>query len=159
MPSESLSTANYAAVIRDLRAKRDELDRAIAFLESVSGLAAVAPVSPTTQQSAVPEQTAAMARPELAGLSQADACIWLLRKTGFPMTTRQIAEGLADAGYKTNATDPINNVSACLHHRSKGKADVVRDGKVWRLAEDKEPRLPSKAPTSLNGAEHHTPIV
>ncbi|CCB64455.1 conserved protein of unknown function [Hyphomicrobium sp. MC1] len=36
MGTESISTANYAAVIADLRAKRDELDRTINMLEAMA---------------------------------------------------------------------------------------------------------------------------
>ena len=38
MQNEQISTANYAAVIADLRAKRDELDRTIRMLEAMSQL-------------------------------------------------------------------------------------------------------------------------
>jgi hypothetical protein len=55
---------------------------------------------------------------------------------------------LADAGFKTNSQDPVNNVSAALHHRAKSKGDVVRDGKHWRLVE-------AKAAEALNGSAEH----
>ena len=149
MPTESLSTADYAAVINDLRAKCAEIQRTIAFLEALSGVrAAPAPSVPQEQQR--PSVTVA-ASPGLAGLGQADACVWLLRKTGKPMTTREIADGLAAAGFKTLSTEPVNNVSAAMHHRSKRKGDVARDGKHWRLVTGKPAN--GEAMATLNGAE------
>lgn len=68
------------------------------------------------------------------------------------MTTREIADGLAAAGFKSASADPVNNVSAAMHHRSKRKGDVARDGKHWRLVTGKP--LNGEATAALIGGEH-----
>lgn len=136
MGSDSLSTANYAAVVADLRAKRDEIDRTIAFLEALGGVSklvakvedkvAVAPRPPTNQ--------AAHETP-IQQLAMGDASIAVLRAMSRPLTSREIMESLQRRGYDfKNAANPVNNVNSALAHRAKVRGDVARHGtRYWSL--------------------------
>jgi hypothetical protein len=155
MAHESPSTANYAAVIKDLRAKRDELDRAIAILESLSLL----PVTETARV-AVHVPAPSMRRPSLVDYARAieessahasgnngigEACVRVLSEAGIALTTREVTERLGRSGFKFNTKNPVNNVWSALSNRSKTKKDIRRIGEGWLFLRDTKAPEPHAA--------------
>lgn len=128
MSNDAQPTASvYAAVIEDLRAKRDKIDQIIADLVELEAKSTNVPTKSATPLPKVKPPK------EVAGMLPGDACVWLLREKGVPMTNREISDGLSAIGYKKiKATD---NVNSALRHRQANKHDVVRDGKTWRYVE------------------------
>src|SRR5436190_23430785 len=104
MSNESLSTtsstAYYAAVIKDLRAKRDELDRLIVGLEKMISRTSPASMSPYAPPAASPSPT---------GIGE--ACVHVLRRATAPMTTREVMEGVLADGFQINSDNPVNNIN------------------------------------------------
>ncbi len=142
MPSENISTANYAAVVADLRTKRDELDRVISLLE------AMAQINPASQETAAPKATVAASpqttpsvssphadikRSNVVGTGIGEKCMTILRDhgNGQPMSTRQVTDILLQSGFELNTKSPPNNVWSALSHRAKVSRDVERAGNKW----------------------------
>jgi len=150
MSNDALSTASFAAALKELRAQRAKIDRAIEALEEVMGLVAM---------DAAPSVTRAKMPRELASAPIGEASMWMLSQRGqeAPMTNREIADGLVAAGYKKKAE--VENINAALHHRHDTKGDVVRRNARWHLvmeARAAETAVVATAPPgSLNGAAEH----
>jgi len=143
MGTESVSTANYAAVIADLRAKRDELDRTINMLE------AMAQVSSPAQQVNKPSRPLFVMRdtdegptgqfvpsmPTGGNTGIGEAVVKVLRENPErSLSTREVTDLLLKSGFPQATENPVNNVWSALSHRMKVKGDVVREGKNWRFA-------------------------
>jgi hypothetical protein len=129
MPSESLSTANYAAVIKDLRAKRDDLDRTIKMLEVMAGI-------PANQPQEVAPPVIKRERLTTASMGLGDACARVLEMArGMALNTREVYAALMKDGFEFSSDNPINNVFSALNHRTKA-GDVEKAGRGrWRYAE------------------------
>jgi hypothetical protein len=122
MSNDALSTANYAAVINDLLAKREEIDRTIALLRAL-GKASVPDEAPApTRKLKLP--------PELVGVETGEASACMLRERAVPMTNREIVDELTALGYKK--AKKTDNVNSALRYRADHEKDVVREGKYWR---------------------------
>jgi hypothetical protein len=142
MRNDQISTANYAAVIADLRVKRDELDRTIRMLETMAQLGTPPVVQSAPAAVSVPERasTVSVQRPWLprpqAGRSNGigEECTKILRENASkgPLSTRQVTDLLLGSGFKLEAKTPANNVHSALNHRSKVSGDVERVGSNWR---------------------------
>jgi hypothetical protein len=144
MSSDALSTS--AAALKELRAQRAAIDRAIAALEAlVGGGEAV---------EAVPPAVKVKCPRELAQLDTGDASVWMLREKRAPMTNRQIADALAAMGYKRKSTE---QVSAALNHRAKHskKNDIKRSGQCWIYIDNTQPGTADGSLEQLNGAASH----
>jgi hypothetical protein len=170
MSESHLSTANYAAVIADLRAKRDELDRTIAMLEAMVKLsqptqadnASRQPSDDSRKQSA---QTLAQNPPTRASrrvgainTGIGDAVAQVLMEQSRPLTTREVTDALAKTGFPLNMANPLNNVWSALDHRSKIRGDVIREGKAWRWNRPQDKGGLTTSLSSLNGM-HTTSAV
>lgn len=168
MPSESLSTANYTAVINDLREKRAEIDRrgaeidrAIALLETmVCGEAAdIGPLrAPLVQEDQsvpgdAPDDDKAASPLLAANIGLGEACLHVLRETKGSLSTREVTTTLEQSGYQFGTKNPVNNVWSSLNYRAKQARDVVRIGKLWRYAPrgEKDPRSDAE----MNGVGQH----
>ena len=146
MPSESSSTANYEAVIADLRAKREELDRTIATLELMAGTRRASPALPPTSQDATkmpPIQPRLRVSPPAAALPSGqgigEAVAAILRRERAELTTRAVTDLLIQSGFKINTKNPFNNVWSALRHRAKVTKDIQQHEKVWRWIGDRTP--------------------
>jgi hypothetical protein len=175
MPSDSQSTANYAAVILDLKAKRDELNRAISVLEAMTsqppqeGRVAVGDLEPdSTRLTVAKAREVAEARSRrakeliptpLPSLGIGDACVHILRtRDGALLSTRQVTNLLLGGGFELNVLNPINNVWSALAHRARTKGDVERIGRNWRYADPEKPQASDAVEVErphLNGATPH----
>jgi hypothetical protein len=157
----TVTTADYAAVIADLRAKRDEISRTIAMLEAMSqmpsdnrGPASEAhrPISPPpTYRPAEPKAP----QPNASGNNGiGDACARIVLAQDGELTTRQVMEQLIASGFELDdRKNPANNVWSALSHRVKVAGDIEKVGKNWRAVR------PSKGAqetvTPMNGARHY----
>ncbi|AGK57302.1 hypothetical protein HYPDE_28113 [Hyphomicrobium denitrificans 1NES1] len=143
MSTDSMSTANYAAVIADLRAKRDELERTISMLEAMaqlapSGTAAVSqPVRPVFVMDATADAPLGhfVSPPATGNTGIGDAVARILKDNqGRALSTREVTDLLLRSGFPQTTENPVNNVWSALSHRMKTKGDVAREGKNWRFA-------------------------
>lgn len=140
MTAENQGSNPYAAVLADLRAKRDEIDNTIKVLESLSGLqlfAATTAIAATGYHNA-PEEADDNALGEGAfhGMSIVDAAKKLLairqRKMGNPEIARELAAG----GLVMNSADPVNTVGSVLTRRFNQVGDIVKVARgTWGLKE------------------------
>jgi hypothetical protein len=157
MSTETISTANYAAVIADLRAKRAELDRTISMLEAMANLpqssqsvtlthARTSDVftGPIIGTTSMPDHVGSGTGSN-NGIGEAVANI-LKAHPGRALSTREVTDLLLQSGFPQQTENPINNVWSALSHRSKVKKDVIREGKNWRFA-----RIEKSASTLTGG--------
>lgn len=173
MSEAHLSTANYSAVIADLRAKRDELDRTIALLEAMAGISAPAkteelaprvrqpdPLAPPKQSA--PEPRSKDASPTAPSLGIGEVCAKVLRDAQGALSTREVTDRVLATGFEINTANPINNVWSALSHRMKVSKDIARSGRDWvfvayhkerSLGEDQR-EMAGRAPSNGSGYGH-----
>ncbi len=157
MTDSHVSTANYSAVIADLRIKRAELDRTIAMLEAMANLGTVVqsePKAPMPVREVVRFPIAAaievVPAPSGGNTGIGEACVQILMDVGSALSTREITDMLGKTGFPLTMANPSNNVWSALNHRAKIRGDVVREGRNWRYfrGQEKSPETPV-----LNGAD------
>lgn len=169
MPSESISTANYLAVIEDLCAKRAELDRTIAMLRALAGIvdtSASATVAAPRDSVPKPDTVVVVApvvQPKTihnasGNTGIGDACARILRDhdAAGPLSTRQVLDLLVRSGFELNATNPINNVWSALDNRTKAKKDIRKIGRNWRYVGSEKPISTETVAAIPNGLAPHT---
>lgn len=138
MTSENEEPSPYAAVLADLRAKRDRIDNTIRVLEELSGLK-LADMGGNAQyaqrnQDAAPsiEETAGM----FLGMSIVDASKKLLALRKRTMGNVEIAKELQVGGLVLTSADPVNVIGSVLTRRFNNVGDVVKVGRgIWGLKE------------------------
>lgn len=155
MRNEKLSTANYTAVIADLRSKRDELDRVIETLEAMSQVnvrlsPSDAPIASSDDSSSPKPKFVYVNHDAARSSGIGERCAHILReRIGQSLSTRQVTDLLIASGFELKSENPTNNVWSALSHRAKTVGDVQRIGKVWQFIDKKvvadqseeEPRL------------------
>jgi len=119
----------YDAVLADLRAKREEIDKAIELLERVRGgnspaRAAETPAAPQ------PQNHAGM----FLGMSIVDAVLKLLALRKHKMTNGEILKELLAGGMVLTSKEPINVIGSVITRRFNAVGDIVRvDRGTWGL--------------------------
>lgn len=124
----------YALVLADLRAKRDQIDTAIAAIEGLQGGAATLKpvVHPTAPVDAAPAAPAGA----FLGMSIPDATKKLLARERRAMTNPEIWDKLKAGGLHLNSLDPVNTVGSVISRRFDKVGDIVRVGRgTWGLVE------------------------
>lgn len=142
---------DYAAVLTDLKAKRDKLDAAITGIETMLGIRGLVAVSQSSENAAevVPTNIGPGA---FLGLSIADATKKLLAARRKQMRTEEILNELRAGGMVFSDPTPSNTLGSILNREYSNDAGIVRVGRgVWGLAEW-HPRLRKKALAS-NGTD------
>lgn len=138
MTSENGSADPYAVVLADLRAKRDQIDSAIAALErlrggnvgSHAGDPAVSASGPVAPSGGVLDAGAFL------GMTIPDAAVSALRSKRRTMGNAEMVKVLREGGLVMNSADPINTVGSVLTRRFDKVGDIVRvDRGVWGLKE------------------------
>ena len=126
MPRDPKGRDLYERVIADLRARRDQIDRAISAIEVVKS------VSPIEEpRNAVPMRSNAF-----LGRTVVEAAKELLAAHGRPLRNAEIAEGIMAGGVQLKSANPANTIGAILMRRWKQVGDVSRVGRgLWTLAE------------------------
>jgi hypothetical protein len=132
MSAESTTFDPYDSVLADLKAKRDQIDQAIAAIEAVRG------------GGAMPSITGGGAGPNIAidspgaflGLSIHEAAKKLLAAKRQPLKNPDIVAAFKAGGLMLGSKDPVNTVGAVLTRRSIDVGDIVKVGRgVWGLKE------------------------
>jgi len=138
---ESRGSDPYAAVLADLRAKRDQIDQAIRTLEAVAG--DLSSIARAPASAAAPAATPAALLKEnnqwggdFLGMSIADATKKLLASQRRAMSNTEIASALQVGGLVMNSADPINTVGSVITRRFAQVGDIVKVGRgIWGLKE------------------------
>lgn len=151
MTPENQSLDPYEAVLKDLRAKREQLDQTIKLLESLRGIGAPAAAAAFAvgAHRGEPEiqETAGM----FLGMSIVDAAKKLLAIRKRTMGNVEIAKELREGGLVLSGADPVNVVGSVLTRRFNNVGDVVKVGRgIWGLKEwypgrNFKPTTPGKA--------------
>lgn len=134
MTTEFQTADPYDAVVIDLRAKRDEIDRMIAFLDTMRGNrpASVGRSSAPSSTGGGITETAGM----FLGMSIVDGAKKLLAMRKQTLGNVEIARALAGGGMALNSAEPANVVGSVLTRRFTNVGDVVKVGRgIWGLKE------------------------
>jgi DNA-directed RNA polymerase delta subunit len=137
----NITSDPYALVLSDLRAKREQIDQAIAALEMIQGGLAMAVVGTTsTTPSAQPAGLSAgspdVPNGALLGMSIADAAKKILIAQRRQMQTPEIVAALEKGGVVLTSNDKNNTVGSLLLRRFYNTGDIVRVNRgVWGLQE------------------------
>lgn len=131
MSSDSQGVDPYAAVLADLKAKRDQIDQAI---QAIEGLRTNAPA--TTSAASTPPPLAADGRGAYLGMSIPDAAKKVLASRRQTMGNAEILAALKAGGLHLNSQQPINTIGSVLTRRFHVVGDIVRVGRgTWGLME------------------------
>ena len=124
---------DYAAVLSDLKARRDKLDAAISGIEAVIGIRAsesAGTPSPNGGRSEVAGEGAFL------GMSIVDATVKLLRVSRKTLRNEEIFQALKSGGLVFTSDNPPSTIGSILHRNWNGGGEVVRVSRgVWGLAE------------------------
>lgn len=134
MSDETGGITPYEAVLKDLYAKRDQIDQAIAAIEALSG----APVArrDSANGTAAGQQDRVDGPGALLGMSIADATKKLLASKRIPLKNPDIATLFKAGGLVLNSKDWTNTIGAVLTRRANEIGDIVKvDRGTWGLKE------------------------
>lgn len=134
MSTESQAVDHYAAVLADLRAKRDQIDQAIQVIEALRGGAP----APTAQKASAPIGAGddVDGPGAFLGMTIADAAKKLLASRRRTMSNAEITAAFKQGGLALTSADPINTVGSVLTRRFNQVGDIVKMGRgVWGLSE------------------------
>lgn len=154
MGNENNSTVDYGSVLADLKAKRDQLNTAIAAIEQLQGLApSVAVVGVGGVGSQVED---ALRDDSFFQMSIPDAARKFLAMKKKPMSTPEIANALKAGGVTTLKPDSFaNTVGSVLNRSDKNDAGIVKVGRgKWGLAE----WYPGRKRKKNTDAEEEAPV-
>lgn len=137
MSEESKGFDPYAAVIADLKAKRDKIDDLIRTLESLGG---VVPTGEISQPSLISAASVAYTAPggpgAFLGMSIPEATKKLLGSRKQALGNAEIVAALKAGGMAMESRDPINTIGSILGRRFDQVGDIVRVSRgTWGLAE------------------------
>ncbi len=129
MTAESDGFDPYEAVLADLRAKRDQIDQAIASIEALRGGGPVAGGPGVSQ-------TVAEGPGAFLGMTIVDAAKKLLAARRQPLRNAEIVAAFKAGGLVLQSQEPANTVGSVLTRRFNEVGDIVRVGRgTWGLAE------------------------
>ncbi|MEI7803853.1 MAG: winged helix-turn-helix domain-containing protein [Hyphomicrobiales bacterium] len=132
MSDESTVFDPYDAVIADLKAKRDQIDQAIAAIEATRGGGGGAPttIGSNTGPIGIDGPGAFL------GLSIPEAAKKLLAAKRQPLRNADILAGFKAGGFVLGSKDPLNTIGAVLTRRANDTGDIIRVGRgIWGLKE------------------------
>jgi hypothetical protein len=136
MSDESSGIDPYDAVLADLRAKRDQIDQAIAAIE---GLRSGAPAGGTrSAASSDGGKTApdSEGHGALLGMSISDAAKKVLASKRRKLKNTEFAALFKEGGLMLNSKDWVNTIGAVLTRRANDVGDIVKvDRGTWGLKE------------------------
>lgn len=137
MSAESTVPDPYELVLADLRAKKIQIEQAIATIEALrSGQPAPASPAPSENAPAQGSSTSVDGPGAFLGMSIVDAAKALLASKRKPMRNPDIAAAFKAGGLVLNSREPANTVGSVLTRRFSEVGDVVRvDRGTWGLKE------------------------
>jgi len=121
MENDQNQPIDYAAVLADLLARRDVLDKMIEGARALAGQAN----SPLK----APHGSAAIRGDSFFGMTIPDASKKLLSIQRKPLTAPEIAKHLESGGYSHTSTNFPNTVSGVLNRSAKGEDGIVKVGR------------------------------
>ncbi len=127
----------YAVVLADLRAKRQQIDHAIAAIEALqSGSIGAATGTGIAHGRSVDSARPTADHGALLGMSIADAAKKVLQAKRGKLTTPEIVSLLEQGGVVLTSADKNNTVGSLLLRRFYNVGDIVRVNRgVWGLQE------------------------
>ncbi len=133
MPEESGVNDPYELVLKDLYARRDQINSAIAAIEAMRG----GQSSGTPGTSAPGQQKPdGEAGHDLLGMSIVDAAKRLLATKRKPLRNPDLAALFKEGGLVLNSKEPANTIGSVLTRRFTEVGDVVRvERGTWGLKE------------------------
>jgi len=138
MSNESSSVIDYTNVLADLKARRVQLDTAIAAIEQLAGV----PLSGTASATASGTASLTVGEEQVKddsffGLSIPDAARKFLGMRKRPASTPDIADALKRGGLTTLKPETFaNTVGSVLNRIGKNEGSIVKVGRgKWGLAE------------------------
>lgn len=135
MSDESHGFDPYDAVLADLRAKRDQIDQAIAAIEGIRG-GASAQAGSTSSVSASATKIPADGPGAFLGMTIPEAAKKLLASKRQPLRNPDIAAAFKAGGLVLNSVDPVNTIGSVLTRRANEAGDIVKVGRgTWGLKE------------------------
>jgi hypothetical protein len=136
MNADSNSLDPYEAVLADLRAKRDQIDQAIAVITNLRGGGAPMPSSTILSGTAANDHGIVETAGMYLGMSIVDAAKKLLATRKKTMGNVEIARALQEGGLVFSGSDPVNVVGSVMTRRFNNVGDVVKLGRgIWGLKE------------------------
>ena len=140
MPEETTGIDPYDAVLADLYIKRDQIEQAIAAIESLrSGTAGVKPrpaVSGAEKVGVKPGGVDAGGPGALLGMSISDAAKKLLATKRTTLKNTELAALFKAGGLMLNSKDWVNTIGAVLTRRANDVGDIVKvERGTWGLKE------------------------
>lgn len=127
MSAESTVPDPYELVLADLRAKKIQIEQAIATIEALrSGQPAPASPAPSENAPAQGSSTSVDGPGAFLGMSIVDAAKALLASKRKPMRNPDIAAAFKAGGLVLNSREPANTVGSVLTRRFSEVGDVVR---------------------------------
>lgn len=125
---------NYEAVIADLKAKRDAIDRAILTLQQLAGFSESVASSDAIQYLAASGATGAVSDDSFFGLSIPQAIRKFLGIAKKKQTAAEIVKALERGGLQHASKNLYSTVSTVIR-RMEARGDVVKVGSEWGLLE------------------------
>jgi hypothetical protein len=133
MSAESTFSDPYEAVLADLRAKRAQIDQAIAAIEAIR---IGAPIPGTAASASNSQELPAEGPGWLLGMTIPEAAKKLLTARHQTMRNAEIAEAFKTSGLAMNSADPVNTIGSVLTRRANEVGDIVKVGRgLWGLKE------------------------
>jgi HB1, ASXL, restriction endonuclease HTH domain len=132
MSAEPQGLDPYEAVLTDLRAKRDQIDQAIAAIEGLRG-----GVASSTPSNASQSQNSTLDGPSpFLGMTIPEAAKKLLATRRQPLRNPDIWAAFRAGGLVLQSKEPANTIGSVLTRRFLEVGDIVRVGRgVWGLKE------------------------
>ena len=148
MSTESQGFDPYVAVLADLKAKRDQLDQAIAAIEGIIGGGVSAAPGGTA---AAVSQAVADGPGAFLGMTIVDAAKTLMASRRRPLKNPEIAAAFREGGLILQSKEPANTIGSVMTRRFNEVGDIVRVGRgTWGLKEWYPNRdFKRKTPTTL----------
>jgi HB1, ASXL, restriction endonuclease HTH domain len=136
MSVESTIPDPYELVLADLRAKKAQIDQAIAAIEALRKGNPTAAISAVGAPSNAPGSQSLEEPGAFLGKSIVDAAKMLLAAKRQPMRNPDIAAAFKRGGLVLNSKDPANTIGAVLARRAADVGDIVKvDRGTWGLKE------------------------
>ena len=133
----STKKIDYKAVLADLKAQRDKIDKAIIGIQTMMGLEVSETESHHFETNGARETGSIKIRSDsFFNMSTVDAARIYLQMVKDPQTGRQIAIALKKGGMKSLAKNLTNNVNAILKRAEHSTGEFTRvNYKDWGLSE------------------------
>jgi hypothetical protein len=132
MSSESKDFDHYAIVLADLKAKRRQIDQAIAAIEALHTNTPIKQVMGNATDPVGENDS----QNDFLGMSISEATKKLLKTRRKQMTNSEILAALQAGGLVMTSADPLNTVGAIITRRYKEVGDIVKVARgTWGLKE------------------------